>query len=422
MLLPAGVCSVNDETSLAFSYRINGLTSEQNLSFFVGNSFFQQNWVEAPSSTTARDGLGPLFNTASCSSCHFKDGRGKPLTGEGILLRLSIPGGVPEPTYGSQFQDHAISTALPEGNIAISYTEIGGQYADGTPYSLRQPHYSLSNFNYGSIDPSVVVSPRVGPQMIGLGLLELISESDILMNEDISDADGDGISGRANFVYDEFAQTTVLGRFGWKANTGTMETQVAAAFNGDIGIKTSLFPSENHTIAQGVLNGLPDGGTIEIENDDFDDIVLYCRTLAVPKFRNTQSGVFQSGHQLFNSIGCNKCHKQSFITGSGGELSALNGVQINPFTDLLLHDMGDGLADHRPDGLANGNEWRTPPLWGIGLIQTVNGHTNLLHDGRARSIEEAILWHGGEAEDQKNKYLELPFSDRQRLITFLQSL
>ncbi len=415
-------CSVNDATSYAFSHEVSGLNTQQSLDFFVGNSFFQQNWVEAPSSTTARDGLGPLFNTQSCSSCHFRDGRGKPFSGEGILFRLSVPGNNPEPIYGGQFQDHGISTAMSEGDILITYSEMAGQFADGSMYSLRVPTYNMINLNYGAMDPGTLVSPRVGGQVIGLGLLEIIPEADILQYADESDSDGDGISGRANYVHDVYNNMTMIGRFGWKANTPTLATQVAAAFNGDIGIKSTYFPTENYTANQPGLSGLPDGGVIEISDDDLEKVILYCRTLAVPYQRNPNYYNVRTGQQLFRELECAKCHRESFVTGTAGNIAPLKSVQIHPYTDLLLHDMGPGLADDRPDGLANGSEWRTPPLWGIGLIETVNGHSYLLHDGRARTIEEAILWHGGEAENSKEAYKALDVRQRQYVLDFLNSL
>lgn len=423
--LPAGECTVFDESSFAFGYRINGLSTAQNLDFFVGNSFFNQNWVEAPSSTTARDGLGPLFNTKSCAGCHFRDGRGAPLSGEGMLFRLSINDNgqfIPEPIYGGQFQDNSISTVESEGTIQISYQEITGQFEDGETYSLRAPTYSVTNLNYGPIDPNVLISPRVGNQMVGLGLLELIPEADILANADEFDADGDGISGRPNYVWDPTFNATVLGRFGWKSNTGSLPTQVAAAFNGDIGIKTSLFTSENHTSAQSGLDGLPDGGTVEIPDDDLAKVVLYCRTLAVPARRDIDNYDVWQGQQLFEGIGCASCHTTSFTTGNTGDIEPLKNVVIRPYSDMLIHDMGPELADNRPDGQASGNEWRTQPLWGLGLIQTVNGHSFLLHDGRARNIQEAILWHGGEGEASRNAFKALNKKERENLLKFLESL
>ena len=426
-MLPGGAnCTANDETSLAFSYKIKGMTSEQSFEFFVGNSFFNQNWVEAPSSTTARDGLGPLFNTKSCSSCHFRDGRGAPLSGDGLLFRLSIPGSslspIPDPTYGGQLQDFGISTALGEGKMQIVYQEITGTFADGEVYSLRVPSYAIANLNYGPMSPSVMISPRVGNQMIGLGLLELITEASILARADEFDTDGDGISGRPNYVFDVYTNSTMLGRFGWKANTATISTQVAAAFNGDIGIKTSFFPTENHTSNQPGLNGLPDGGIVEISDEDLEKIILYCRTLSVPARRNGNSYNAQKGKLLFRSLDCAKCHTEKHFTGSGGAITPLKNQLIYPFTDLLLHDMGSALSDNRPDHLATGNEWRTPPLWGIGLFPVVNNHQYLMHDGRARNVQEAILWHGGEAEAAKNAFKGLSKTERNQLIEFVNSL
>ncbi|MCH2225043.1 MAG: thiol oxidoreductase [Crocinitomicaceae bacterium] len=419
--------TVFDETSLAFSYKFKGMSSQQNQEFFVGNSFFNQNWVESPASTTARDGLGPLFNTKSCTSCHFRDGRGAPNSGEGLLFRLSIPSSniapEPDPIYGGQLQDFAVSAANAEGDISIQYTESIGTYPDGTTYSLRIPHYSITNLNYGAISPDIMISPRVGNQMIGLGLLEIIDESDIIVRADEFDLDGDGISGRANYVHDVSTGTTMLGRFGWKANTATLITQVAAAFNGDIGIKTSYFPNENYTINQApALSGLPDGGIVEVTDDDLLKVVHYCRTLRVPARRNSNGVNEQKGKLLFRSLECNKCHVEKHITGNSGDVSVLKNAVIYPFTDLLLHDMGDELSDNRPDHLATGNEWRTAPLWGIGLFPTVNNHQYLLHDGRARNVEEAILWHGGEAESHKEAFKKLEATERQQLIDFVNSL
>ncbi len=426
--LSAGNLTVYDESGLAFSYQVKGVTQDEKLHFFVGNSFFQDNWVEAPSSTTARDGLGPLFNSKSCAGCHFRDGRGLPFKNQGLLFRLSLPGSssdnspLAELMYGGQLQDNGISTVSGEGTMNISYEEIAGTYPDGTTYSLRKPTYSISGNNYGNMDASVLISPRVGQQMIGLGLLELISENDLLAIADENDTDGDGISGRPNYVWNPLTQMAQFGRFGWKANTATIELQVAGAFNGDIGITTSIFSSQNHTAGQTSCQGLPDGGSPEISDEDLAKVVLYSRTLAVPVRRNYKNQDVLEGKRLFSNNDCNKCHTPKFTTGNSGSIAALKNVTIRPYTDLLLHDMGEDLSDNRPDFLAGGREWRTQPLWGLGLIKTVGNHTYLLHDGRARSIEEAILWHGGEAENSKNKFKKLSKKERQQLISFLESL
>lgn len=419
----AGACSTGDQTSFAFSYQINGLSSAQSLKFFVGNSFFNQSWVQAPSSTTARDGLGPLFNARSCSACHFRDGRGAPVTNSGLLFRLGTgTDNSPDAIYGGQLQDFSHNAISPEGNMGISYVEETGYFADGTTYSLRRPTYTVSGQNYGSMQANMGISARVGQQMIGLGLLELISEADILAHADPYDSDGDGISGVANYVTDVVSGNLVVGRFGWKANVGSIAHQIAAAFNGDIGITSSYFPNENHTVNQPACNGLPNGGSPEIDDDDLNAVILYSRTLAVPKRRNVTHAEVKYGAQYFKSLGCVSCHRMNYTTGFGGDIAPLKNQKITPYTDLLLHDMGPGLADNVPDHLASGSEWRTQPLWGLGLISTVNGHTFLLHDGRARSIEEAILWHGGEAEKSKEKYKQLPSKQRNYLLKYLQSL
>lgn len=426
--LSAGNTTIYDETSFAFSYPVKGLTQEEKLAFFVGNSFFQDNWVEAPSSTTARDGLGPLFNTKSCASCHFKDGRGQPASELGMIFRLSVPGqgsnneSILEAIYGGQFQDNNISTVNREGNFNISYIEIPGTFPDGTTYTLRKPTYSFNNLNYGAMEADFLFSPRIAQQMIGLGLLELINESDVLARADEFDSDADGISGKVNYVWNPISQLVELGRFGWKANVSSVELQVAAALNGDIGITTSYFPFQNNTVNQPSCAGLPDGGNPEISNEDLAKLVLYSRTLGVPIRRNYMDPDVLEGKQLFNDIGCVKCHNPKSITGNGGNINALKNVTIRPYTDLLLHDLGEDMADNRPDFLASGREWRTQPLWGLGLIPTVNGHTFLLHDGRARSIQEAILWHAGEALPMKNKFKSLTKKERDQLLKFLESL
>lgn len=425
--------TIHDKSTAAFSQIMPAAGNQEELLFAVGNSFFNQNWVSSPSSTTARDGLGPLFNAKSCSACHFKDGRGKPFSepgdnSNGFLIRLSIPGEdehggpLPDPTYGGQLNDLSLPGIEPEATIIVTYEYINGTYDDGTTYELRKPIYSLSNFNYGPISPDVRLSPRIGQQMIGLGLLEAISESDILALADENDSDGDGISGKPNYVWDIASESILLGRFGWKANQPTLLQQVAGAFQGDLGIKSYLFTTENHTINQPECEGLPDGGPEEIDRDDLEKVVLYSSSLAVPARRNVNDKEVKKGHRLFFELGCAKCHVSNFTTGSNHSLTYLNNQEIHPYTDLLLHDLGDELSDNRPDYKASGNEWRTQPLWGLGLIQTVNGHTNLLHDGRARSIEEAILWHGGEAEQSTNKFKALSADERGQIIAFLNSL
>lgn len=422
----AGACTVYDQSANAFTYKVNGLNFDEQAQFFTGNSFFNNNWVIAPSSTEARDGLGPLFNARSCSGCHFKDGRGQPFTGLGLLFRLGTPSGAIEGAnydqiYSNQLEDHSILGVAAEGSMNISYVEIAGQYPDGTPYSLRKPIYSITGANYGAVS-STQISPRVAPQMIGLGLLELVPEWRLQELADEYDSDHDGISGRINRVKNAATGTTDVGRFGWKANEPNIAQQAAGAFNGDIGITSLMFPNENYTSFETDCLVQPNGGTPEIDEANFQAVVTYCRTLAVPAQRNHYTEAVSKGAQLFGQIKCIGCHTETHTSSSEGTIAALKNVTFFPFTDLLLHDMGDGLADGLPDFLANGNEWRTQPLWGIGLIKAVNNHTYLLHDGRARSIEEAILWHGGEAEASKKAFMMLNAQDRGYVLKFLESL
>lgn len=418
----------------AFGIQANGLTAEQDGFFVTGNSFFRSNWVSAPASVQSLDGLGPIFNATSCGSCHFKDGRAQPPGSpdealNGLLFRLSIPGtdahGEPlsDPVYGGQLQDKAILNVLSEGSVRVNYLEVGGQYADGTTYSLRQPTYEFFDLNYGAFAAGGMFSPRIAQQIPGLGLLEIVPEADILAFADENDTDNDGISGRANRVWDVESQQTVLGRFGWKANQPSLSQQTAGAFNGDIGITSNLFPQDHLSpIQQQQYPNVPNGGTPEITDDIFRKVVSYTRSLAVPARRDHDDEGVLRGKFLFQQLDCSGCHRPSLNTGTGGNIAALHKQKIWPYTDLLLHDMGAGLADGRPDFLASGSEWRSPPLWGIGLIPTVNGHSFLLHDGRARNIEEAILWHGGEAEKPREAFKKLSKTDRDALVKFVHSL
>lgn len=429
-----GATTVSDFSENAFNHAAPNLTADDETKFSVGNSFFRQNWVIAPSSTVGRDGLGPMYNALGCSGCHLRDGRGRaPIGNEGVtgfLFRLSTSGNdvhggpAPDAVYGGQFQNLAIPGVMNEGDFTITYGIADGAYADGNGYGLQIPVYTL-NGNYGPLS-GLLVSPRVAPQMCGLGLLEAINESDILSKADESDANGDGISGRANYVWDFLSGTTVLGRFGWKANQPNLRQQVAGAFNGDVGITSYLFPSDHCTSAQmdcqNAPNGNDSGATYELSDYQLERVTFYSATLGVPARRGAKNEVVLAGKKLFQQAGCDKCHTPSYTTGTHTTITEVSNQKIFPYTDLLLHDMGAGLADGRPDYLANGNEWRTPPLWGIGLFNVTNGHTNYLHDGRARNLEEAILWHGGEGEMAKENFRKMKATDREALIQFLQSL
>ena len=417
----------------SFALAAANLNSRERLTFEIGDSFFTQNWVTAPASTEARDGLGPTFNAQSCSSCHTLDGRAEPPADNddperGLLFRFSIPGvdpvtggPLPDPTYGGQLQDRAILKVPPEGRFLINYREIPGEYEDGAPYTLLAPEYSFADLAFGPTHPNLLISPRIAPAVFGGGLLEAIPDADILALADPDDADGDGISGRANMVWSVRDRATELGRFGWKANVPTLEQQIAGAFHGDIGITSPLFESENCPETQTDCQKALNGGVPEIPPARLAKVVFYNQTLAVPAMRDVDDPQVRQGAGLFLEAGCAACHTPSHTTGEH-PVPAVSGQVIFPYTDMLLHDMGDGLADGRPDFLAGGSEWRTPPLWGIGLIENVNNHTRLLHDGRARNVAEAILWHDGEGLAAREEFRKMSREEREALLRFLESL
>lgn len=394
-----------------------------------GDKQFEAEFVAAPAPVSP--GLGVQFNNISCIKCHPSDGRAPfPSTNinefSGFFLRTSIPGkgahGGPNPTpgFGDQLANHSTLPYPAEVKFTVTYEDLPISFADGTQVILKKPIYGVKDA-YIDFPANAMLSPRIGPQMYGLGLLDAIPEKDILARQDINDADGDGISGKANMVWDPETKSTRLGRFGWKANTPTVLIQSAGAYNGDMGVTNHLFPTEN---SYGQTNGDKNhDNDPEVSKEILDQVVLYCRTLAVPAPRNLEDPQVIKGYQLFEEANCAKCHISTpQKTGVFEGIPAISNQTIYPYTDMLLHDMGDDLADGRPDFLADGNEWRTRALWGIGLIYSVNGHTDFLHDGRAKSIEEAILWHGGEAKDSQEFYRNLSKEEREALVAFVNSL
>ena len=430
--LSGGAGTVFNDTISAFGQPARNLPLDLRTDFFVGNALFNRDWVTAGSSTVGSDGLGPVFNARSCSSCHFRDGRGRPpippeTDSVGLLFRLAIDGTtaeggpVPEPSYGGQLNQAAILGVPAEGHVVVTYEELPATYVDGEPYSLRQPRYEFAGLAFGPLHPDTRVSPRTAPFLIGLGLLEAVDEATVLAAADPDDRDGDGISGRANLVWDARRGASALGRFGWKANVPTLEQQNAGAFVGDIGITSSLFPEQNCTPAQAACLAAPSGGEPELDQGKLDAVTFYSRYLAVPARRDVHDAAAVRGEVLFAEIGCASCHTPTLTTRADAE-APLAAQRIHPYTDLLLHDMGDALADERPDFLADGREWRTPPLWGLGLVATVNRHTLFLHDGRARGVAEAILWHDGEGAASRDRFRALSQTDRAALLRFLESL
>ncbi|MEM7121528.1 MAG: di-heme oxidoredictase family protein [Pseudomonadota bacterium] len=432
-----------------FSQPSSNITTEERLLFSVGNGFFKRVWVTAPSSTKSADGLGPLYNARACQRCHLKDGRGHPPSANwpednaiSMFLRLSIEpqneeqvallesgraNVIPEPTYGGQLQDFAIGGLAGEGRMVVTYEEFPVELAGGEIVMLRAPTYEVSDLGYGAMHADVMMSPRVAPQMIGLGLLESIDPYDILAQADPDDSDGDGISGRPNVVWSSELNDVALGRFGWKAGEPFLNQQNSHAFTGDVGLSTPVSPyawgdcTENQPSCLAAYDGNDEDGH-EATAEMMELVLFYTRNLAVPARRNVDDPTVLTGKELFYETGCIACHTPKYVTMTLEESPELSHQLIWPYTDLLLHDMGEGLADARPEGRASGSEWRTPPLWGIGLTETVSGHTFFLHDGRARNLTEAILWHGGEAQEARDAFAAMDPEDRAALLRFLESL
>ncbi|MCE0505931.1 c-type cytochrome [Roseivivax sp. GX 12232] len=453
---PAGAATVRARnTSDAFSQASGNISFERELDFKVGNGLFKKVWVSSPSSTLASDGLGPLYNARSCQRCHLKDGRGHPPEGPeddatSMFLRVSVPAAPdaemsdieafllsigdetprtrPDPTYGGQLQDQSVAGHSGEYRLGVSWREVEVALSDGEIATLLDPSWRAEDLGYGPLAPGAMLSPRVAPPMIGLGLLEAIPAEDILALEDPDDADGDGISGRAQVVWSFEHDRPMLGRFGWKAGAPTIREQSASAFAGDIGISSPIFPdpwgdcAAEQADCRNAPHGDGDDRVTEVDAEGLDLVTFYSRNLAVPARRDVDDGQVLRGKEVFHDVGCASCHTPKFVTHRLADQPEQSFQLIWPMTDLLLHDMGEGLADNRPEGRASGREWRTAPLWGIGMTEQVNGHTRFLHDGRARSLLEAVLWHGGEAQASRDAVVEMPKPDRDALIRYLESL
>ncbi|MDG1478743.1 MAG: di-heme oxidoredictase family protein [Myxococcota bacterium] len=430
--LPGGEAGTNTLLggSNSFIMPMPGLSAAHEQQFYSGNSYFNQSWVEAPASTDARDGLGPFFNARSCSTCHFKDGRAAPTDDSvvpfsGLLLRLSVSGPdgpVPDPIYGGQLQDIASPGLTPELTPRVTWQERTGSYPDGTPYALLVPAYHLDAPAHGPLSTDLMISPRLPPQVIGLGLLEAIPASDLAALADPDDADGDGISGRIPWGVDPVSGEVVHRRMGWKADSAGVVAQVAGALAADMGLTSTLRPLDDCTSGQPECLAEPAGGEPEVSDTIFERLVTYTRSVAVPARRNWDDPDVLAGRSLFSEVQCDGCHVADFTTSAFAPLPELSDQHIWPYSDLLLHDMGPDLADDRPVGAASGREWRTRPLWGIGLLEVVNGHTRLMHDGRADGVAEAILWHGGEAAASRDRFMALSAGERAQLVAFVEDL
>lgn len=424
--LSGGDTTLADASTHAFSSPAPNLDEAGLDQHLAGDADFEAVFVTSPAVVNA--GLGPVFNQTSCEGCHPKDGRGAPPENGGtfdtMFLRLSIPGkdaitGGPVAVegFGTQLFQKAVFGVQSHADVTVSYAEENKTFADGKAYTLRTPGYDVKP--YIQLPDNVMFSPRVAPAVFGRGLLEAVPEATIVALADENDSDGDGISGKPNYVWHPVEKKTVLGRFGLKANNPTLLIQNAGAYHGDIGITSPIFPVDTSA-------GLPQDDGLqddpEISMETLENVTFYVQTLSVPARRNTDKLEVRQGQIIFAQAGCGSCHIPTLKTGEFEGVSSISNQVIHPYTDMLLHDMGDGLADNRPDFLADGNEWRTPPLWAIGLTEVVHGHTFFLHDGRARNLIEAIMWHGGEAENAKNHVNNLTEAQRDALIAFLNSL
>lgn len=477
-----------------FSTPAPNLTENELALHLEGDVNFEASFTTAPNTAhPALDGLGPVFNNADCNSCHQRDGRNstpflaanetrvKLGSAAGIFLRISkapdevctrgtadnnycAPIAVPD--FGGQLFHRGVLKArsdwesnafVGQADVYLSNERSKISYADGKVVQLKKPLFDVenpydapgetkqsANITSNLLQDDVLMGWRNGMPVFGLGLLEAILEADILANTDENDTNGDGISGRANWVFDAIkardgvAHPVSLGRFGWKANTPSVRVQSLGALRGDIGITNPLFPDESiagtslhdaYLTRTGFVDtGSDENGEPEADEAFSDAVTFYAETLAVPARRNVTDSNVREGARLFEHLNCTGCHVASFTTKTAGDIGgepmsdSLKGQVIYPFTDMLLHDMGDGLADGRADFLANGNEWRTRPLWGIGLTQTVNPQAGFLHDGRAATLEEAILWHGGEAKNSQQAFMALTLAEREQVIAFLMSL
>ncbi|MFA5493990.1 MAG: di-heme oxidoredictase family protein [Porticoccaceae bacterium] len=446
--LPGGATTVRDKALNRdiYSHPSANIPFDGRETFFIGNGLFRKDWVSSPASTLASDGLGPLFNARSCQGCHIKDGRGVvPEPGEeavSMFLRLSVPpvsnaerrqlaerrlAVLPEPTYGGQLQNFAVPGLLAEGRMRIDWSEVPVALNGGETVVLRKPEYRIVDLGYGPMRDDVMISPRLSPPMLGLGLLEAIHPDDILAGANRVDHP-DGVVGKPNYVRDHSGEL-VLGRFGWKAGQPTVEHQAAHAFSGDMGLSTPLLPNhygdctEHQPDCFAQAHGAqPQFGAEEVPADLMAFVTFYSSNLAVPPRRDVDDPQVLAGKKLFYGSGCASCHTPKFVTRRDAAQPELRFQLIWPYSDLLLHDMGEGLADNRPEGDASGREWRTPPLWGIGLATTVNERASFLHDGRARTLLEAILWHGGEAQAARDRVVDMTAEQRAELLRFLESL
>lgn len=445
-----GALTTVEQGRAAYSMPVAFADAKAAEAFALGKRMFQNRWAFFWFEH-AEWGRGPTSNAQACTTCHAGNGRGVapgvevanldgpdaptldshiPVRFEpapNLVIRISVPGdgpqGGPNPHvhYGDQLQNFGVKGVVPaEGGFDVRWSQQAFTFPDGESVSLRAPTITIKDLAYGALSEGHMLSARLPPAVIGLGLLEAVPDQTLVALAAAQEAGG--ISGRPNQVWDPERRQTVLGRFGLKANHPTLKEQVAAAFINDLGLSNPLYPAQNCPPIQSSCEAQMVSGRPEITALRLDSTVLYLRSLMVPARRHLDDPRVRRGEVLFTEAGCATCHIPELRTGEFPAFPQAAHQTIRPYTDLLLHDMGETLADHRPDYLATGREWRTPPLWGIGLSEGVNGANAFLHDGRARNFVEALLWHGGEAASARAAFVALPKADREALVAFLRSL
>ncbi len=440
--LPGGETSNQVENKNSFSLSSRNLDEHMQINFLVGNALFERMWEDSSiSKNIAKDGLGPFFSARSCESCHINDGRGHiPLTNKedkiSVVIQISqnieqsndYIKNIDDDTYGGQISEFSVKDVLKEADIIIDYKYSLEMYEDGRVVELRRPIIKIDNLNYGEFNESTTFSARIAQPMIGLGLIEHISDQSLLMNEDIDDTNKDGVSGKANKVWDIRKERLAIGRFGWKAAQPSVYQQTADAFYHDMGLSNKLYSnpfnctSKQEECTKAISGNSEEYDDLEVSSDQLDLVTFYSSQLGVPARRSINAENVKKGKEIFFALNCNSCHVESFTTGDSGSHANLNNQIIYPYSDFLLHDMGESLSDGVSEFLAQGSEWRTPPLWGIGLTNVVSDEYGYLHDGRARTIEEAILWHGGEAKEIIQNYKKLKKIEVNQLLSFINSL
>lgn len=422
------------------------MTIRQVMNFEVGLGQMAKTFVPADDNRVALDGLGPLYNEASCLFCHINTGAGRAgwRSGDlprGMILRLERLNGGGEvrslrdydgdPVYGRQLQPRAVPGVLPEVSVKMLSRNVS-VYLDGESFDLQKPEFAFLEMNYGDLDDLTFVAPRLATPLWGLGYLTAISEADILSRHDPDDQDGDGISGRAHFALPVDGGDPQIGRFGWVSRIPDISEHSFAALAFDMGVSSPMFPdaSGDCTATQVDCLAAPGGDRDRVEVKDLREPEVGTKTEqlfvsylmgALPPASPPMTEEAERGRALFHDAGCASCHVEIFTTGEVESWPGLSNRVISPYSDLLLHDMGPDLADRDQNGNIANSEFRTSPLWG--LSRKANTYGGLyLHDGRARTALEAVLWHGGEAAAARDAVVRMPPVDREALVKFLDSL